>query len=160
MSETVHDLLEHDEPTGLDIIKRGLAAQDDLNNEGEAALSALLWRRRTDRRLGLLGALMHRDCVRRIGVLPDHLEVVGATRSARALRELRTEIPYPDDRIKFGIIDWIEARPEFMAKARALDAELEDVTPLVWHHLQVCAHLLPDMPASRPRRSFLSRFRR
>ncbi|SFP44186.1 hypothetical protein [Tranquillimonas alkanivorans] len=158
MTVTIHELIERKKPADLEKIERTLAAQPARSPEAEAALSALIWRRRTDGRSGLLGAFMHKDCAERIAMLGDHLEEIGAHDAAAALRELRAEIPLSDDLIGRGLIDWVDSRPDIVREARELDSRLEDVAPLIWDYLRDCGDAVPDLPLHQPRRGLLARW--
>ena len=159
MTETLHALLASDRPAGLDRIERTLAAQEDRSDDLEAILSALIWRRRTEGRTGLIGTFIHKDCIERLDVLADHLETIGAVEAATAVRELTAELPLGERRLPGGFIDWVDTQPEFVAKARRLDTDLDDIDPVIWRFMKGTAADLPDLPLEAQRQGFLSRMR-
>ncbi len=145
MSENLHDLLESDDPVALRRIEQALH-EDGLHNEiVDTVLSALIWRRCTAGQNGILGAVLNQECAARISSLPRHLERVGASDAARAIRELRDKIPLQDERIKGGIIDWVDGNPDFVRHAFALNDGVDDVAPKVWIFMQQRQDKLPDV---------------
>lgn len=160
MADHLHALLEQDEPTGLARIERALSAQPALSADQEALLSTLVWRRCTNGAAGLLGAVLHQDCARRIGDLPEHLETIGATESAEAVRELCDVIPLDDERISRGLADWIETESEIVSKARELDAGLDDIDQTLWDFMRNPASDIPDLELPTRSTGVLSSIRR
>ena len=144
MSENLHDLLERDDPVALRRIEKALDDTDGSNEDVEAIVTALIWRRCTTGQNGVLGAVLHRDCAERIGVLADHLEQVGATDAAQVMRDLRERIPLRDEQIRHGLIDWVDSNPAFASYAKGLDAGVEDIGPTVWTFMQDRQDDLPD----------------
>jgi hypothetical protein len=100
---------------------------------------------------------LNRDCARRIKVLAAHLDLVGAHEAAAAVRELRGQIPYNDNQLGGGIIDWIDANPDFVDRARELDREINDITPQIWAYMQNCCDELPDAAIPPRQRGFFAR---
>ncbi len=144
MSENLHDLLESDDPVALRRIEKALISGDERNETVDAVISALIWRRCTAGQHGVLGAILNRECAARISVLADHLEKVGATDAAKAMRDLRQEIPLEDEQIRSGIIDWIDVNPKIVSHAATLDDGVDDIAPEVWSFMQVRQDNLPD----------------
>ena len=155
--ETLHEVLQSEEPVALRRIEKVLAAEDDRSEQAEAAMSALIWRRQTTGHQGILGTFLNRDCARRIKVLAAHLERVGAPEAAAAIRELRGQIPYSDNQLGGGIIDWMDAHRDFVDRARELDCEIEDITPQIWTYMQNCCDELPDTAIPPRRRGLFAR---
>lgn len=144
MSENLHTLLEGDDPVALRRIEQALHASDVSNDTVDAVLSALIWRRCTAGQNGVLGAVINQDCAARISVLPRHLDRVGASDAAQAVRDLRDEIPLEDEQIRNGIIDWIDCNPEVIRHAATLNDAVEDIAPKVWNYMQLRQDELPD----------------
>lgn len=145
MSQQLHDLLESDRPVALPQIERALASEDDLTDDQEAVLSALIWRRCTSKGAGLLGTVLYRDCASRIEYLPQHLEAIGASDAARAVSALLDEIPLEEARIKQGLVDWIDTEAEVAARADELGSELEEIDDIVWDFLKDRSSNIPDL---------------
>ena len=97
MSENLHDLLKGDDPVALRRIERGLKDSEIHNEIVDAVLSALIWRRCTAGQNGVLGAVLNPECASRISSLPQHLDRVGASDAAQAIRDLRNQIPLEDE---------------------------------------------------------------
>lgn len=157
MSQTLHDLLESDEPVAMCRIEEALKSSDVQNEAVDPIISALIWRRCTTGKNGVLGAIIEQDCAARIDVLADHLEYVGASDAAKAARNLRGAIPLDDQVIRNGIIDWIDANPEFIQHAQGLNDETNDVAVTVWSHMQERKDELPDPVIPEKERGFFSR---
>lgn len=160
MADHLHSLLEQDEPTDLARIERALSAQDELSADQEAVLSTLVWRRCTTGAAGLLGAVLHHDCARRIGDMPEHLETIGAPETAEAIRELCDAIPLDEDRISRGLADWIETESDIVTKAQELDAELDDIDQTIWNFMKNPASDIPDVELPTRSAALLSSIRR
>ena len=75
MSDTLHDLLQQDEPTALPRIERALQSQDDLSADQAAVLGALVWERCTSGAAGLLGCVPHGDYKKRIDDLESQTRI-------------------------------------------------------------------------------------
>ncbi len=144
MPTNLHELLEGDEPVALQRIERALQSGKVHNEVVDITLSALIWRRCTTSPNGVLGAVLSHDCAARVDVLAQHLDRIGATDSAQALRDLRNEIPFEDERIKGGIIDWIDINPQIARHAASLDSDVDDVAPALWNFMQECQAELPN----------------
>ncbi len=144
MPENLHDLLESDDPVALRRIEKALISGDEHNETVDAVITALIWRRCTAGQNGVLGAVLNRECAARISVLADHLEKVGATDAAMAMRDLREEIPLEDEQIRSGIIDWVDENPKFVSHAATLDDGIDDIAPEVWSFMQERQDKLPD----------------
>jgi len=144
MSENLHDLLEGDDPVALRRIEQALHSSETSNETVDAILSTLIWRRCTAGQNGILGAVINHECAARISVLPQHLEKVGASDAAQAMRDLLDEIPLEDEQIEGGIIDWVDANPDITRHAATLDDGFEDVTPKVWNYMQQRQDELPN----------------
>ena len=145
MREQLHDLLKSDQPVALPQIERALASEDDLNDDQEAVLSALIWRRCTSGSIGLLGTVVYQDCASRIEDLPQHLETIGAKEAARAVAALREEIPLEDERIRQGLVDWIDTEADLAAHAQELGSELEEIDGIVWNFMRDASSDIPDL---------------
>lgn len=158
MAETLHNLLDRDDPVALGRIETRLDAEDQHNPTVDAILSALIWRRCTNGHQGVLGALIHRDCAARLDVLPKHLERVGAKDAANVMRDLRGMIPLEDDVIQNGIIDWIDENPTFISQAEELNDQVDDIGPTVWAYMQKRHGDLPDVEIPEKKKGFFSRF--
>lgn len=156
--QRLHEVLRSDQPVALRRIEKALASVADRNETAETALSALIWRRHTSGHDGVLGTFLHQACARRIGVLPRHLEKVGAKGAASAIRELRNEIPFEDRRLQYGILDWVESTRGFASRARELDKELDDIGPRIWSFMREHAEELPNVTIPDRRRGLLERF--
>lgn len=157
MLDNLHGLLESNDPVALLRIEKALHAYEADNETVDTILSALIWRRCTAGRSGLLGAVLDRDCAARVSVMPDHLDLVGAKDAAQALRDLREEIPLPDEEIRNGLIDWVDGNPGFVQHAADLDDGLADVAPKVWSFMQVHQGQLPDPVIPEKNKGLLSR---
>ncbi len=144
MSEKLHDLLEGDDPVALGRIEKALLAGDIHNETVDTVLSALIWRRCAMGQNGVLGAVINHDCAARVSVLDQHLELVGASDAAQAMRNLRGEIPLEDEQIRPGIIDWVDANPSLIRRAETLNDDVFDVAPKIWSFMQEHKDELPD----------------
>ncbi|SLN35264.1 hypothetical protein [Roseisalinus antarcticus] len=151
MSENLHDLLEGDDPVALRRIEKALQSGDVRNEPVDAILSALIWRRCTTGQNGVLGAVLNHDCAARVSVLAEHLDRVGASDAAQAMRDLREEIPLEDERIRNGLIDWVDANPGIARYAKTLNDGVDDIALKIWNFMQKCKDELPDpeIPAKR-----------
>lgn len=107
-------------------------------------ISALIWRRCTSGQIGVLGAVLNHECAARVSVLPEHLDKVGASDAAQAMRDLREEIPLEDEQFRYGLVDWVDANPEIARHAKTLTAGVDDVAARVWSFMQECRGELPD----------------
>jgi hypothetical protein len=160
MSMTVRDILEAEAPTDFRAIERALAAQSDRCAEAEAALSALILRRRTEGSAGLYDALTSADCVRRLTVLAEHLREVGARRAAAAVRALRARLPEAARNSPGAVLEALDERPDFLPLCRSLDDEMAGIEPAVENYLRQCpddvlnAEVAGGGPLSRLRRLF------
>ncbi len=154
MSENLYDLLESDDPVALRRIEKALISGDEQNETIEAVISALIWRRCTAGQNGVLGAVLNHECAARISVLADHLEQVGATDAAKAVRALRDKIPLEDEQIAGGIIDWVDVNPEIASHAATLNDGVDDIAPEVWSYMQDKQDDLPDREIPDRRRGF------
>ncbi len=144
MSESLHSLLESDDPVALRRIEKALSSGDVRNEAVDAVLSALIWRRCTTGQNGVLGAVLNHECAARVSVLPEHLDQVGASDAAQAMRDLREQIPLEDQQIRYGLIDWVDANPEIARHAGTLTDGVDDVAPKVWSFMQERQSELPD----------------
>jgi hypothetical protein len=144
MTDNLHELLEGDEPVALRRIEKALHSADVENETVEAVVSALIWRRCTAGPNGMLGAVLNYECAARIDVLPEHLDTIGASDAAQALRDLRADIPLKDEQIQNGLIDWVDANPEIAKHGKALDDDFDDVAQKVWSFMQESQTELPD----------------
>lgn len=144
MPENLHNLLEADDPVALGRIETALDTSDTRNEAVETVISALIWRRCTASPTGVLGAVLHHECASRISVLPHHLDRVGASDAAQAVRDLRDEIPLEDEQIRNGIIDWVDANPDLTRHAATLDKRVSDIAPKLWSFMQQRQDELPD----------------
>ena len=156
MSDTLHDLLQQDEPTALPRIERALRSQDDLSADQQAVLGALVWQRCTSGAVGLLGCVLHGDCAKRIDDLPDQLERIGATDAAVATRELLNAIPLEDEQIRGGLVDWMDTQPDIVNKARELEDALDDVDQAIWDFMKDAATDIPDLEIQTRTESVMS----
>lgn len=156
MSENLHDLLESDDPVALRRIEKALNSGDERNETVDAIISALIWRRCTAGQNGVLGAILHHECAVRIGVLPDHLDLVGATDAAQAVRDLRKEIPLEDKVIQAGIIGWVDVNPKITSRAAALSDRIDDIAPAVWSFMQKQQGELPDLAIPEKRKGLFA----
>ncbi|MBV0913764.1 hypothetical protein [Anianabacter salinae] len=159
MTETLHNLLGQEDPASLPQIERALASQDELSQDQEAVLSALIWRRCTQGSAGLLGSVLQRDCAQRIEEMPTHLEAVGASDAAAATQELVDAIPLDDDRIKAGLVDWIDTQTDVVRKARELGTGLEDIDRAIWEFMKDPTTEIPDLPISTRAQILLAKLR-
>jgi len=152
MSETLHDLLQEDDPVALGRIETALQSCDRRNETVETILSALIWRRCTTGQNGVLGAVLEYDCAARVSVLADHLDRIGASDAAQAMRDMRDEIPLADEEIQNGIIDWVDMNSGVIRHAEILSKEIDDIAPQVWSFMQARQDKLPDpeIPDKRP----------
>jgi len=141
---TLYDLLNSDDPVALRRIEKVLSSEDDPNDTTEAVISALIWQRCTAGHNGVLGAVLNHECAARISVLANHLEQVGASDAARAMRKLRGEIPLEDAQIAGGIIDWVDVNPTIASHAAALDEGVDDISSEVWSYMQERQSDFPD----------------
>jgi hypothetical protein len=144
MTDNLHELLEGDEPVALRRIEKALHSGEVENETVETVVSALIWRRCTSGPNGVLGAVLNQDCAARLDVLPEHLDSIGATDAAQAVRDLRANIPLEDEQIRHGLIDWVDTNPEIAKHAKALDDDFDDVTQKVWSFMQESQNELPD----------------
>ncbi len=144
MPENLHDLLQRDNPVALRRIEKALSSGDVRNEAVDAVLSALIWRRCTTGQNGVLGAFLNHECAARVSVLAEHLDRVGASDAAQAMRDLREEIPLEDDRIRYGLIDWVDVNPDIARHAETLTDGVADVTRKVWSFMQERQGELPD----------------
>ncbi len=145
MTKNLHDLLALDNPTALARIERALRSQDELSDDQEAVLDALVWQRCTSGAAGLLGCVLHQDCAKRIDVLPDQLARIGATDASEATRALRNAIPLDDEQIKYGLVDWIDTQTDVCNTARELDDGLNEVDQTIWDFMKDAASDIPDL---------------
>ena len=144
MTENLHEILQDDHPVALRRIEKALQVDEVQNETVDAILSALIWRRCTSGENGALGAVINNECAARISVLADHLDYVGASDAAQAVRDLREEIPLDDNVIEHGIIDWVDSNPEIVRYAQKLNEEIDDIAPTVWNFMQERQDELPD----------------
>jgi len=158
MAETLEDLVKDQEPVDLRRVEKSLDAFDELEDDLEAALSALVWHRCTSGPNGMIGALLDPECSGRNSVMVDHLEVVGAHEAASAFKELREEFPSFDEQNRGSLIDWIDAKPEIARKANELEDGLQDVEPVIIDFLRSRSDQLVEVPAVSGRFGFLSRW--
>ncbi len=156
MSENLHSLLEGDDPVALRRIEKALTSGDDQNETVDAVISALIWRRCTTGHNGLLSAVLNHECAARISVMADHLEQVGATDAAQAMRDLREEIPLKDEQIRGGIIDWVDVNPDIAQHASSLDDGVDDIAPEVWSFMQDRQDDLPNPEIPDKRRGLFA----
>jgi len=156
MSENLHDLLESDDPVALRRIEQALQDNEVHNEIVDTVLSALIWRRCTSGQNGILGAVLDPECAARISTLPRHLDRVGASDAAQAIRDLRKQIPLKDEHIKGGIIDWVDGNPDIVRHAAALNDDVDDVAPKLWHFMQQRQNELPDAEILDKREGFLA----
>jgi hypothetical protein len=77
-------------------------------------------------------------------MLPEHLDSIGASDAAQAVRDLRENIPLEDEQIRYGLIDWVDTNPEIAKHAKALDDDFDDVAQKVWSFMQDSQKELPD----------------
>ncbi|WP_223427576.1 hypothetical protein [Tateyamaria pelophila] len=157
MAQNLYQLLEHDDPVALRHIEKALSAEDAPNETVETVLSALLWRRCTMGQNGILGALLNHECAARVSVMDEHLDVIGASDAAQAMRDLRTEIPLQDEHIRRGIIDWVYANQNLVEHAKTLNEENLDVAPNVWTFMQKRKANLPNIEIPDKRTGLLAR---
>ncbi len=144
MTDNLHELLEGDEPVALRRIEKALHSADVENETVETVVSALIWRRCTAGPNGVLGAVLNYECAARLDVLPEHLDNIGASDAAQAVRDLRADIPLEDEQIRHGLIDWVDTNPEIAKHAKVLDDEFDDVAKKVWSFMQESQQELPD----------------
>ncbi|WP_121096845.1 hypothetical protein [Roseinatronobacter ekhonensis] len=156
MPENLHDLLEGDDPVALRRIEQALHSTEPSSETVDTILSALIWRRCTAGKNGILGAVINYECAARISVLPRHLEKVGAAHAAQAMRDILEEIPLEDKQIEGGIIDWVDSNPDFARHAGALDERMEDVASKVWGFMQENQSDLPDYEIPDKRQGMLN----
>lgn len=154
MSDTLYDLLQRDDPVALGRIETALQSCSRRNDTVETILSALIWRRCTTGQNGVLGAVLDHDCAARIGVLAEHLDRIGASEAARAMRDMRDGIPLADEEIQGGIIDWVDMNSDVIRHAETLSKDIDDIAPQVWSFMQKRRDKLPDpeIPDKRPGR--------
>jgi hypothetical protein len=157
MTQNLHELLEGDTPVALRRIEKALGAEDARNETVETVLSVLLWWRCTSSQNGILGALLNHECAARVGVMDEHLDRVGASGAAQAMRDLRKEIPLQDEHIKLGIIDWVDANPSLVRHAETLNDENLDVAPELWSFMQKRKEKLPHIEIPEKRTGLLGR---
>lgn len=151
ISPNLYELLESDDPVALRRIEKALLSGDASNETVDAVLSALIWRRCTAGPNGVLGAVINHECAERIKVLSEHLDRIGASDAAQAMRDLRERIPLEDEHFKYGIIDWVESNPDFVKHAARLNDRIDDVAPKVWSFMQEHQKALPDFPIPEKR---------
>ncbi len=144
MPEYLHELLEGDDPVALRRIERALHDDQARNETVETVVSALIWRRCTTGHVGVLGAVLDRDCAARVGSLVGHLDRIGASDAAKATRNLLEEIPLPDEQIRHGLIDWVDAHPDIARHAAKADDEVDDIAPKIWNFMQQRQDDLPN----------------
>jgi hypothetical protein len=144
MTYNLHELLKSDDPVALRQIEKALSSSDIRNDAVDAVISALIWRRCTAGQTGVLGAVLNHECAARISVLPEHLDRVGASEAAQAMRDLREDIPLEDEQIRYGLVDWVDANPEIARHAETLTEGVDDVAPKVWSFMQECQGEFPD----------------
>ncbi len=144
MTENLHSLLEGDDPVALRRIEKALRSGDVQNETIDTIISALIWRRCTIGHNGVLGAVLNHECAARVAVLTEHLERVGATDAAQAMRDLRKVIPLKDEQIQGGIIDWVDVNPDIARHASSLNNGINDIAPEVWSFMQERQDDLPD----------------
>lgn len=156
MSENLHDLLKGDDPVALRRIERALKDCEIHNEIVDAVLSALIWRRCTAGHNGVLGAVLNLECASRISLLPQHLDRVGASDAAQAIRDLRNQIPLEDEQIEGGIIDWVDGNPSIVHHAATLDHDVDDVAPKLWSFMQERQDELPETEIPEKREGFLA----
>jgi len=156
MSENLHDLLESDDPVALRRIEQALQDSEIHNEIVDAILSALIWRRCTAGQNGVLGAVLDPECAARISALPRHLDRVGASDAAQAIRDLRNAIPLKDEHIKGGIIDWVDCNPDIVRHAAALSDDVDDIAPKLWNFMQQRQGELPDTEIPNKRDGLLA----
>lgn len=156
MANNLNALLLLESPTALLRIEQALRSQDELSPDQEAVLGALIWLRCTSGSAGLLGCVLHQDCAKLIDDLPDQLARIGATDAAEATRKLRNAIPLNDERIKYGLVDWIDTQPDICNKARELDEGLNEVDQTIWDFMKGDASDIPDLEIPTRINSILS----
>ena len=156
MSKNLYNLLEGDDPVALHRIKKALLSDDASNETVDAILSALIWRRCTARPNGVLGAVINHECAERIKVLSKHLDRIGASDAAQAMRDLRERIPLKDKHFKYGIIDWVDANPDLVKHASKLNDRIDDVAPKVWSFMQERYEELPNFPIPEKKRGLFA----
>jgi len=155
--KTLHELLECDDPVALRRIEKALVAEDARNDTVDTVLSVLVWRRCTMGQNGILGAVLNHECAARVSVLDEHLDLVGASDAAQAMRDLRQEIPLKDEHIRCGIIDWVDVNPSLVRHAETLNDEGLDVALKVWSFMQEHQDKLPDIAIPDKRAGLLAR---
>jgi hypothetical protein len=158
MMKNLHDLLDRDDPVALRRIEKALGAEETRNETVDAVLSVLLFQRCANGRNGILGALINHECAARVSMLDEHLDLVGASGAAQAMRDLRKEIPLRDEDIRRGIIDWIEANPSLVQHAKTLNDNNLDVASKVWNFMQERQEKLPDIEIPDRKTGILGRF--
>ncbi len=154
----LYELLERNDPVALRRIEKALVAVDERNETVETVLSALMWQRCTIGPNGILGAYLNHECAARVSVLDEHLDVIGASDAAQAIRDLRKEIPLQDEDISRGIIDWVDANPSLVQHAKTLNDENLDVAPMVWNFMPERQEKLPDIEIPDKKTGLLGRF--
>ncbi|MDF0603889.1 hypothetical protein P1J78_24555 [Psychromarinibacter sp. C21-152] len=151
------DVLTSEKPTALRRIEDALGSLEERGEAAEAALTSLIWRRRVNGSFGILATFAYTDCTKRISVIPQHLDHIGATESAAAVRWLRRGVPFDDDRIVNGIIDWLEENKTLTSRAQKYDRELDDIAPCIWRFMQSSADAFSSIEIPEKRLGFLSR---
>ncbi len=156
MSEYLYELLEGDDPVALRRIEKALQGYGKPNETVETVVSALIWRRCTAGHVGVLGAVLNRECAARVGSLVRHLDHVGASDAANATRELLGEIPLSDEEIRQGLIDWVDAHPD-IARHAATDQGVDDIAPNIWIFMQERQNELPNAKIADKKRGLIGR---
>ncbi len=150
MPRTLHETLKARQTTDLAQIERTLAGAQGLSDEAEIVLTVLIWRRRTKGRNGIMSAFLYVDLSSRIDSVEEHLLQVGATDSARALREMRKELPLEEEQIRHGIVDLADSNLDAASRVYQRAAELAhcvaDVEPAVWKFMRAHKRSIPDWP--------------
>ena len=155
MSETLRDFIRRDEKFDLDTVARALAAHSDLGDELDAALSALVWRKRNRNRAGVTGAITHADCLCRIDRLEADLTRLDAPEAAAAAKELRSALPAHAASNPGAVFDTLEVNPSISRRARQVDPGLEGLGGKIRTYLHEHAEQLSEIPLPSGRRGLL-----
>ncbi|RDC75187.1 hypothetical protein DLJ49_00045 [Rhodovulum sp. 12E13] len=157
MQQTLDDLLAGDDPAELGRAEAALAGCDGRDSDLDAALTALIWRRRAQGPRGIVETLIRPDCVERLDRIATDLERVGARDAATAFRRLRRACPLADAQLGPGVIDWLDTEFDFARTARRIETDLDDIAPDVWAFLRRRRSACAGVPLPPERRGLLAR---
>lgn len=157
MQRTLDDLLGDCDPAELGRAETALDDCHGRDRDLDAALTALISRRRAQGPRGIVETLICPDCVERLGRIATDLERVGARDAAAAFRRLRRACPLTDAQLGPGVIDWLDTQFDFACTARRIETDLDDIAPDVWAFLQRGRSACAAIPLPPERRGLLAR---